>query len=886
MIKKRIGLLFAAIASICVCSPFAVANTDWQGMPGIAGDWFDPANWSNGVPNDGGLTAYIDNGGVARISAGSASSTDVYLGYDNSGRLILDAGQLESRYGLSLGFSATSHGTLEINGGTFRSQSLAIGMGVGTGTVDQIGGGADVSYITLGGSDWQTFGQPEDFGKGEYSLIGGRLTATQLVVGNAGVGTFRQKGGVAVAAQLKVGGAVGAPTFTLGPVVTLIPALQPVWFNGQSPTDLAQTVNSTAVSTDIAYFQPTPSVGLYELAGGSLLSNQVVIDHTGTFRQTGGSHQTNYVDVYSDGRYELLGGLLNISTGLNVDGTFDFGHTSTKLSAGNAILNFSQGLVGAEHARIQAGPDSLTIFPAGFHPSKDLGSYVTQGITHFAGTDLLVRAEKTIRGAGHIDDFVIAAGTIEAADNESITLNGDIEVRSGAHVDLGGGSVYIKDLRTVIRGGSLTAGNFDITGSIHYFPATESQGPNGSILTFHPPLVSPGLARQMDGSVQPNTLNVETGAYALSGGSIKTNALSIGPVQQTYLGAGNSAIFAQTGGEVRADCVSILATQYVPFPLFANGNVVPNSVTGKIFSDGGDTLLAGIPPDASHLSYASAYVLSGGSLKAQQIEITSWSDGSVSRFVQSGGQVAASSGVSLSGRSASYTLLGGSLQTRRVDVGYGYTFQYFPPDPPDATFSMRDKSAEIKIAGELLLGVGSHFDAVPGTTIHFTKVEPLTDWPELAGDRFAIYSSNSDELGGLHNLKLVFEGGLDATATLEVAGQDLGPENGGFRHNFALNTLQVGGVDAARLSLVDLIDNQSNGDANEAVYVDHLIVRPGSVLDLGNIHLYYHTLNIGAGASVNGDMLAVAAIPEPRTAALACLATFAIAISTNRRRHS
>src|SRR5204862_3506429 len=107
--------------------------------------------------------------------------------------------------------------------------------------------------------------------------------------------------------------------------------------------------------------------------------------------------------------------------------------------------------------------------------------------------------------------------------------------------------------------------------------------------------------------------------------------------------------------------------------------------------------------------------------------------------------------------------------------------------------------------------------------------------------------THSDELAGLHNLKLVFEGGLDATATLEAAGKDLGPGADGYLHNFGLGALQVGGVDAAKLSLVDLVDNQLNGDGNEAVYVDRLIVHSGSVLDLGNIHLYYRTAEIAPG---------------------------------------
>ena len=59
--------------------------------------------------------------------------------------------------------------------------------------------------------------------------------------------------------------------------------------------------------------------------------------------------------------------------------------------------------------------------------------------------------------------------------------------------------------------------------------------------------------------------------------------------------------------------------------------------------------------------------------------------------------------------------------------------------------------------------------AVPGATVHFSHVEPFDDWLPLTGDTFAIASTDSDALSGLANLKAIFEGDLDATATLSQA---------------------------------------------------------------------------------------------------------------------
>src|SRR5262249_20927864 len=151
---------------------------------------------------------------------------------------------------------------------------------------------------------------------------------------------------------------------------------------------------------------------------------------------------------------------------------FDFEHSSATISGGSAILNFSHGLANAENARIKAGPDSLTIFSAGFHPNTGLGSYTTQGLTHIAGTDLLIPVGKTVRGAGDIDDFTIVGGTIDAADDLAINLNAGLELRSGAHADLGSGGVSVTDHRTLISGGDLSAGSLRVTGTFQYIPST------------------------------------------------------------------------------------------------------------------------------------------------------------------------------------------------------------------------------------------------------------------------------------------------------------------------------------------------------------------------------------------------------------------------------
>jgi hypothetical protein len=78
---------------------------------------------------------------------------------------------------------------------------------------------------------------------------------------------------------------------------------------------------------------------------------------------------------------------------------------------------------------------------------------------------------------------------------------------------------------------------------------------------------------------------------------------------------------------------------------------------------------------------------------------------------------------------------------------------------------------------------------------------------------------------------------------LEVGGQDLGPEAGGFSNNFQLPRLVLAGA-GTYVRLVDNIDNGHRGSGGETLYVGGywtdttLSVPPGTTLDLNGIKLY------------------------------------------------
>ena len=91
-------------------------------------------------------------------------------------------------------------------------------------------------------------------------------------------------------------------------------------------------------------------------------------------------------------------------------------------------------------------------------------------------------------------------------------------------------------------------------------------------------------------------------------------------------------------------------------------------------------------------------------------------------------------------------------------------------------------------------------------------------------------------------------------ATLEIACKDFGNSSSGWTSNMQLNTLKIG--PGAHVQLVDQVNNNHRGGAGgsaEALYVETLqFVDAAARLDLGGLHLYYHTL-VGNTAQITNS---------------------------------
>jgi len=77
----------------------------------------------------------------------------------------------------------------------------------------------------------------------------------------------------------------------------------------------------------------------------------------------------------------------------------------------------------------------------------------------------------------------------------------------------------------------------------------------------------------------------------------------------------------------------------------------------------------------------------------------------------------------------------------------------------------------------------------------------------------------------------------EGTQDFEAAGRDVGTDPSGWVENFAIGRLMIEPDSLVRLA--DLCDNQLDGNDNEAVYVDELLIETGGWIDPNGLSLYY-----------------------------------------------
>ena len=318
--RKAVLLAGTALCALSVADA-ARAQSFWSGG---AGDWFDPGNWTAGVP-DAGDTAIVNNGGTAEIGApgavsgiGSAGETagnsgtvevdgagstwtignTLYIGNSGTGTLDVTDGGAVSNHNGAIGTTATGSGTATVDGAGStwtNSGQLTIG-GAGTGALTVSGGGAASDNVAI-------VGESAD-GEGSVTVTGAGSTWTNtnnIAVGYNGDGTL----------SVEAGGAVSNTFATIGYFAT---------GTGEATVD-GEDSTWTNSSSLIAGYSGSGTLGI---TGGGTVSN--VDGYLGYFAgSTGGATVDGAGSAWTNSSILIVGrageGTLEISGGGAVSNT-------------------------------------------------------------------------------------------------------------------------------------------------------------------------------------------------------------------------------------------------------------------------------------------------------------------------------------------------------------------------------------------------------------------------------------------------------------------------------------------------------------------------------------------------------------------------------------
>lgn len=641
------------------------------------------------------------------LTAGNGSNVAEQIGFANSGGFVQAGGTNQVNGGVVLGGAATGTGSYILNGGNL---TISIDMGVGdtgVGTFNQTAGTCSVSQVlfvgtnggstgtfTLGGAGLLSAGFEDvgDDGKGTFNQAGGvhSITANLAVGVNPGSsGTFNLSGGSLGAAGEIIGVQNAAPdtalfaqtggTNTIAGNGNLLIAQMPgsvgsytidtsagpsmltagsiiVGYNGSG--SFTHTAGSVTIANRLTLGYLGGSHGTYTLAGGTLTAgsagpemiNELIgFGGTGTFVQSGGTHQVKGDThlgggVTGNGTYTLSGGQFTVNGNISVGdaGTGTFNHT------GGALSVF-QGLLVASNA-------------------GSIGTYYLSGPSTGAGASTVSAFFASIGNAGK-GAFNQTGG--------SMTSNSQVEVgvlpgSTGAYtmdastgastlttfllfVGHKGAGTFVQNAGSVNVGTSLAVGISP--GATGAYTLAGSAGTITTPLMFVGAEGGAGLFVQTAGSVAVNGLLTvgnfpgSTGTYSLAGGTLTSTSVATSiPEVIGYSGTGR---MNQTGGtnQVTGD-VRIAAnaggtgTYNLSGGLFnINGNIgIGHAAAGTLNQTGGTLAVSAGLYVGSTPGAIGTFDLGAGTVTAASEFVGADGDGTVN---QSGGTNTASNSVTV-----------------------------------------------------------------------------------------------------------------------------------------------------------------------------------------------------------------------------------------------
>ncbi|MDW6025493.1 autotransporter domain-containing protein [Mesorhizobium sp. BAC0120] len=200
-------LTTAAVLAVITQSMPVHAQTAWTGTN--SSDWFDPGNWTAGVPTNADF-AEIDTvvNSLPAIEGGSAEALRTFVGLSANGVLtIQNGGSLTNDRGF-IGQNLNASGAVSVIGigaSWVSTSNLVIG-NLGQGSLSVVNGGAVSSNDTFLGAG------PDAFGSATVAGTGSIWTATgSFVVGDSGTGTINiDNGGKLSSSDAELGDAGGS----------------------------------------------------------------------------------------------------------------------------------------------------------------------------------------------------------------------------------------------------------------------------------------------------------------------------------------------------------------------------------------------------------------------------------------------------------------------------------------------------------------------------------------------------------------------------------------------------------------------------------------------------------------------------------------------------
>ena len=297
----------------------------------------------------------------------------------------------------------------------------------------------------------------------------------------------------------------------------------------------------------------------------------------GEFQQNGGVFETGFLAIRYGSSYTMRGGQLSTLDSVYAGGTFDFGVNAAAVSVAG-IANFSGAtIVGGQQTSFSVGPDSLAIFPAGFDPAIEFGSFSNNGLVTNLGSDIEISAGRIVKGNGTIVDHVYCAGSLlqEAAfaiprlsfiSSNSINLKKGITVDGGV-VQLGAASTLIvNDQISGITDGQLETSTMQVADKSGTGQFTQS----GGAVTAYSLTVASSTGNSR-----------VSGGYEISGGSLSVlGNLTLGATQ------GDGTV-RQTGGQVDVGGNLIIGTGGHGGPPLGTYQIAAGTLTAANITGGG-----------------------------------------------------------------------------------------------------------------------------------------------------------------------------------------------------------------------------------------------------------------------------------------------------------